>query len=163
MSRGARRRESGVTLVELVISIAVIGIAVTGTLVVIARTTRASADPMVQRQASAIADAYLEEILAKPFYDPNLGAGGGACPAAVGTRASWDNVCDYNGLDDAGARDQFGAAVAGLSAYRVRVTVDSASATLGGLSGATNVMRADVRVTHSLPIDMVVSGYRANY
>lgn len=163
MPRRARRGEAGVTLIELVISIVVIGIAVTGTLVVIQRTTRASADPMVQRQASAIAEAYLEEILAKPYYDPTLGAGGGACPAAGGARATWDNVCDYNGLDDAGARDEFGVAVANLSAYRVRVTVDSAAATLGALSGAANVMRVDVRVTHSLPIDMLLSGYRTSY
>jgi MSHA pilin protein MshD len=163
MSKEASPDTAGVTLIELVISIVVISIAVTGTLLVIARTTRASADPMVQRQASAIAEAYLEEILAKPFYDPSLGPGGGPCPAAVGSRASWDNVCDYDGLDDGGARDQFGAAVEGLSAYRVRVTVDAAGATLGALSGPANVMRADVRVTHSLPIDLLVSGYRANY
>ena len=163
MPRAASRGEAGVTLIELVISIAVIAIAVTGTLLVIARTTRASADPMVQRQASAIAESYLEEILAKPYYDPTLGAGGGACPAAGGPRATWDNVCDYAGLDDAGARDQFAVAVAGLSAYRVRVSVDSATATLGALTGAANVIRVDVRVTHSLPLDLVLSGYRANY
>ena len=151
------------TLIELAISIAVIAIAVGGTLLVISKTVRASADPMVQRQASAIAESYLEEILAKPYYDPTLGAGGGACPAAGGTRPTWDNVCDYNGLDDAGARDQFGAAVTGLSAYRVRVTVDSTTATLGALVGAANVMRVDVRVTHSLPVDLLLSGYRGNY
>jgi MSHA pilin protein MshD len=163
MPRRASRGEAGVTLIELAISIAVIAIAVSGTLLVISRTVRASADPMVQRQASAIAEAYLEEILAKPYYDPALGAAGGACPAAGGTRASWDNVCDYNGLDDSGARDQFGIAVTGLSAYRVRVSVDSTAATLGALSGPANVLRVDVRVTHSLPLDLLLSGYRANY
>jgi MSHA pilin protein MshD len=163
MRKRADRREAGVTLIELAISIAVISIAVTGTLAVILRATRASADPMLQRQASAIAEAYLEEILEKPYYDPTLGPGGGACPAPGGARASWDNVCDYQGLDDSGARDQFGTPIPGLSAYRVRVTVDSATASLGALSGAANVMRVDVRVTHPLPLDITLSGYRTNY
>lgn len=162
MPNRASSAEAGLTLIELVISIAVIAIAVTGTLLAISRTVRASADPMVQRQASAIAEAYLEEILAKPYYDETLGAAGGACPADGGTRATWNNVCDYHGLDDAGARDQFGVAVAGLSAYRVRVTVDSATAALGALSGPSNVLRVDVRVTHPLPVDLLLSGYRGS-
>jgi len=152
-----------VTLIELTISIAVIGIAVAGTLAVIQRASRASADPMVLRQATAIAEAYLDEITAKPFYDPDLGAGAGPCPAPESARPLFDNACDYNGLDDAGARDQSGAAIPDLSPYRVRVTVDAAAATLGALTGANSVERVDVRVTHSLPLDVTLSGYRTSY
>lgn len=163
MRRPARHGEAGVTLIELVISIVVIAIAVASTLVVVQRAARASADPMIQRQASAIAESYLEEILEKPFYDPDLGAAGGACPAKEASRALYDNVCDYDGLDDAGARDQFGAALGGLTPYRVRVTVDSSAAALGALSGSSVVLRVDVRVTTSLPLDITLSGYRTNY
>jgi MSHA pilin protein MshD len=151
-----------VTLVELTISIAVIGIALAGTLALVRRATVASADPLIQRQASAIAEAYLEEILLRPYYDPDLGAGAGACPAPEASRPLFDNVCDYAGLDDAGAHDQTGAAVAGLTPYRVRVSVDTA-ATLGSLSGPGSVLRVDVRVTHALPVDFTLSGYRASY
>jgi MSHA pilin protein MshD len=154
--------QAGLTLVELTVSIAVIGIALSGTLLAMSRMSRNSADPMIVNQATAVSEAYLEEILLRPFYDPDLGAGGGTCPAKEATRDLYDNVCDYNGLDDSGARDQEGNAVAGLESYRVRVTVDSA-ATINGLTGAAEVVRVDVRVTNGSFVDLTLSGYRTRY
>lgn len=154
-----RRLRSGLTLIELVISIVVLGIALPGVLLAVNAVTARSADPMLQHQASAIAEAYLEEILLKSYLDPD---GGGLCGAPEATRDLYDDVCDYAGLDDAGARTQSGAAVAGLGAYRVRVSVDTA-ATLGGLSGGAEVLRVDVRVTHPADVDLVLSGYRTSY
>ncbi|MFQ5515080.1 MAG: pilus assembly protein MshD [Myxococcota bacterium] len=167
MELGPRRRaaptpEIGATLIELIVSILVISLSITGVLLLVNTTSRHSAEPMIERQAAAVAQAYLEEVLLKDFYDPDLGSGGGSCPTAESSRSLFDNVCDYNGLDDLGARDQNGAAVAGLEPYRVRVLV-TGSATLGDLSGTTNVLRADVRVTHSDLVDLTVSGYRARY
>lgn len=155
--------QRGVTLVELVISIVVISIALAGTLAVMRRTTASSADPMIVRQAVGVAEAYLEEILLKPYYDPVAGAGGGVCPAPdPNGRPEYNNVCDYDGLDDSGARDQDDNPVTGLGRYRVRVSVDD-TATLGSLSGPADVVRADVRVTHDAQVDFTLSGYRANY
>lgn len=153
---------AGVTLVELVISLTIIAIALVGTLQVMQVTAGASADPMILQQAAAVADSHLEEILLKPYYDPDLGSGGGVCPTAEGSRALYDNVCDYDGLDDTGARDHTGTAISELSAYRVRVSIDS-TASLGGLSGPTDVVRADVRVTHTAVVDFTVSGYRTRF
>src|SRR5262245_19748528 len=93
--------EAGVTLVEMVVSIAIIAVVVSGTLVLVQRVAVTSADPMIERQSLAIAQAYLEEILLKPYWDPLLGAGSGACPAAPANRGLYDNVCDYQGVDDA--------------------------------------------------------------
>lgn len=156
------RGESGVTLIELIISLSVLSVALLGTLEVMRVSTLGSADPLISKQAVAVAEAYLEEILLKPYYDPDLGAGGGTCPAAEGSRDLWDNVCDYDGLDDSGARDQADNAISGLSNYRVRVTVDT-SANLGALSGAATVVRVDVRVTHTNQADITLSGYRTNF
>ena len=153
---------AGVTLVELIIAIVVIGVALSGTLLVMRQTIRASADPMVLHQAIAVAEAYLEEISLKPFYDPDLGAGGGTCPAAEATRNLYDNVCDYNALNDVGAEDQDASAIAGLERYTVDVTVDTTS-TLNALAGATIVIRIDVQVTHPDMDNFMLSAYRANY
>ena len=162
-ARGLGADQSGLTLIELVITIVVISIAVTGTMVVIQRTIVGSADPMIVRQAVGISEAYLEEIMLKSYYDPVLGAGAGPCPAPdPNGRPEYNNVCDYNGLDDNGARDQAENAVADLALYRVRVTVDP-NATLGALSGPADVIRADVRVTHPAGVDFTLSGYKANY
>jgi MSHA pilin protein MshD len=146
----------------MVIAIAVIAIALGGTLAVMNRTVRGSADPMLLEQSVSIAEAYLEEILLRSYYDPDLGAGGGACPGPEGSRPLYDNVCDYDALDDADAIDQSGTAMAGLSSYRVRVEVDAA-ANLGGLAGSAEVLRVDVRVSHSDRVDITLSGYRGNY
>lgn len=164
------RSQRGVTLIELVISIVVISVAMAGVLLVMNQTTRHSADPMIEHQAVAVAEAYLEEALLKSFADPSLPPNpdaGRVCPGPEGARSQYDNVCDYNGLDDNGARDQLGNAVAGLGGYRVRVGVDCASA-LHDIPGnancdATNVVRVNVRVTHSSMVDLTVSGYRTRY
>ncbi len=84
------------------------------------------------------------------------------CPAPEASRDIFDNVCDYDLLDDSGARRQDGGAITGLEAYRVRTTVDQA-ATLNGLSGAAQVLRVDVRVTRDSRIDLTLSGYRTRY
>lgn len=153
------RRDAGLTLVELIAAMVVIAIALGGTLALHRNVALASADAMGLAQAGAIAEAYLEEALLRPVYDPDLGPGGGACPAPEASRALYDNLCDYDGIDDAGARDQSGAATPGLGAFRVRVEVD-AGARLGDLVGAPDVLRVDVRVTQGAAIDVALSGHR---
>jgi len=146
------------TLIELVIAIVVIAVALTGTLMATQSANRHGADPMIQRQALAIAEAYLEEILLQPYLDPDTGS---VCPTREANRGLYDNVCDYAGLDDMGARDRNGLPVTGLDGYRVRVGVDT-NATLGALSGASTVLRVDVRVTHPSGTDHALSAYRTN-
>ncbi|WP_262967013.1 type IV pilus modification PilV family protein [Methylobacter psychrophilus] len=109
-------KQAGVTLIELILSMLIISIAVTGVFSVINLTVSHSADPVVQYQAIAIAEAYLEEILLQSFTDPN-GTNAGE------TRASYDNVADYNGLNDVGAYNQQGALMSNLSSYNVSVAV----------------------------------------
>src|SRR5690606_11047646 len=99
--RGHRQR--GVTLMELVVSIVVVAIAASAVLGVLSHSVGRSADAMAMSQAVAIAESYLEEIMLKPFADPDGTSGETA-------RTSFDDVDDYDGLVDVGARDQFGAA-----------------------------------------------------
>ena len=83
------RAQGGLTLIELVVSIAVVGIALTGALLAIDQTTVRSADPMIQHQGSAIAEAYLEEILLKDFLDPDTLT---VCPPREPGRDLYDNL-----------------------------------------------------------------------
>lgn len=148
-------RARGVTLIELVITIALIAIAVSSVLGTLAANAKSSADGMVRAQAMAIADAYLEEIRLKPFTDPD-GIDGES------GRVNFDDVDDYNGLIDVGAFDQFGNAISGLSQYRVAAVVVHSSA-LSGVTSA-NTLRIDVTVTYpAAGVDVRVTGYRANY
>jgi MSHA pilin protein MshD len=146
-----RSRERGATLIELIISIVVIAIAASAVLGLLSSTVGRSADAMVLSQAVAIAEAYLEEISLKSFADPD-GVDGEA------SRPSFDDVDDYDGLVDNGARDQFGTALAPLAQYTVAVTV-APSVALAGVPGA-DVERIDVVVTYPGNGTVALTGYK---
>ncbi|MCZ6503458.1 MAG: prepilin-type N-terminal cleavage/methylation domain-containing protein [Gammaproteobacteria bacterium] len=165
----------GFTLVELVVSIVVLGISVTTFLTLVLQTTRDSPDAMIQEQAYAIAQSYMEEILSQPFCDPDFSTdcrtdctastACTTCSLAEGSRNQFDDVCDFNGLSNNGAED-FNGAITGLSAYNVDVTVDDSGVTLNGLSSASGqVVRIDVRVRHDTftDLDATLKAYMANF
>jgi MSHA pilin protein MshD len=138
----------GVTLVELIVAIVVIGTALAGVMVVIVRNTTSSADPVIVHQSIAIAEAYLEEALTKNFT-----VGPGA------TRATYDDVLDYN-FTDVGARDQGGNLISGLGSYTVQV---QAVAEAFNAITASNAVRVQVTVTPPVGGNVIISGYRTNY
>ncbi|MCP5199294.1 MAG: type II secretion system protein [Gammaproteobacteria bacterium] len=177
-----RRRggDRGATLIELIAAIVVVSIATVGVLLALSGAVGHSADPMVEQQAIAVAEAYLEEVTQAAFCDPDFLAPGQTCRAqctvnACGTcgggalreaeRSLYDDVCDYDGIADGGARDRNGNPIAGLAAYAVTVAVDD-DASLGNpaISGAAGaVVRIDVAVTHpGLNDPVVLSAFRAN-
>jgi Tfp pilus assembly protein PilV len=63
----SRRKSLGLSLVELVVFIVIVSAAVAGIIGVIDVTTRASVDPLIHKQALAIAEAVLEEVQLQPF------------------------------------------------------------------------------------------------
>jgi Tfp pilus assembly protein PilV len=63
----SRRKSLGLSLVELVMFIVIVGAAVAGIIGVINVTTRGSVDPMIHKQALAIAEAMMEEVRLQPF------------------------------------------------------------------------------------------------
>ncbi len=73
----------------------------------------------------------------------------------------YDDVDDYDGLVDNGARDQFDAAIANLSNYTVSVDVTASSA-LPSIA-STDLYLISVTITHSANINFTVSAYRANF
>lgn len=146
----------GFSFVELVISIVVIGIAVTGLLLVFTQTVASSADPLIRQQALAIAEAYLEEVISKHYDDPD-----GA--ADVGGRAGWDDIGDYDGLTGAPTRpDGSTVGLDGLSTYTVSVTVSAPLAL--GPGGNTAVAReVIVSVSHGGSTILSLSSFRTDY
>ncbi len=146
--------QAGVTLVELLVSIVIVAIAASAVLGVLSMNTAASADPMIRHQAAAIAESYLEEILLKPLADPD-GIDGEAA------RADFDDIDDYDGHADAGARDQLGNLLTGLDAYSVSIAVTPSS----GLPSVpvSDAIRVDVIVTHTTDIAFLLSGYRTRF
>ena len=142
-------RSRGFTLIELIVLIVVIGAALAGVLLVFQNTVRASADPQVAKQAIAVAEGLLDEILLTAY---DVGPGTGA-------RASYDDVSDYHGYSSAGILDSQGAAVPGLGAYNVA----SVSVATQALAGVAEAKRVTVRVTGPQGIDVTLEGWRLRY
>lgn len=178
----------GFSLIELVIAIVILGIGVASFITLMVSASQASIDPLVRQQANAVAQAYLEEILLKPFCDPDLGVdcptdcdGGNTCSDTTNctqntggseTRATFDDVCDYDfpAFNNAAVTDQTGATpppLDQLGNYRVTVDViDDGGADLNGLDNTmSQILRIDVTVTHTtIPaLDITLSGYRTNF
>lgn len=180
--------ERGVSLVELIVFIVIVSTAVMGVLGVLGIATRSSADPMIQKQALAIAEALLEEIQLQPFTfcdpdDPSAtgalsaagctgGAGGandeGGSPLGpeagetrTGAATPFDNVSDYNGFAmGPGITDITGAVIPGLDGYSAAVTV--ATQGLGAIAPANSLL-ITVTVTGPGNTTVVLQGYRLRY
>ena len=160
-------RQSGFTLIELVISIVIISIALTGILLVMNRTSISSADPMIRTQVASIAQSYLEEIMLREYVDPDNNEVGE-------DRSSFDDVDDYNNLVNNGcintsaacplgscACDQNGDPIDQLRGYTIQVTVTADNMTFAGLNTVT-AQRIDVTVTHASGISTTLTSYRAD-
>lgn len=130
-------RISGFTLIELLVTIVVLSLGLAGIILVFNQTVVKSADPMLQQQAIALAEGYMEEILSKNYRDCSANS------TPSGSRANWDDVEDYDGLNDNPPKDIQGNTLAGLNVYRVQVSTVSAS-----LNGATGC-KITVTVTHN--------------
>ena len=148
------KRQRGVTLVELVIAIVIVGIAGAALYAAMAAIGGRSADPLLRQQSRVLAEAYLEEILLQDFLDP---ASATQCPAPPALRQNYDNVCDYAGLVDNGARSAYGEALAGLEGYRVSVAVTPQA--WNGLA-SSDVLYVLVTVRDPAGQELQLGGYR---
>lgn len=138
--------QRGFTLIEVIIFIVVVGAGLAGILAVSTTSVKSSADPMVRKQAMALADSILEEILQKEYVDPD-GVSGET------TRATMDDVDDYNGKTKALFTDW----PTSLSTYTVAIVVD-APANISGIPHK----RVNVTVSGG-GHDIAMTGYRSNY
>jgi MSHA pilin protein MshD len=190
-SKPSMMRQRGISLIELIMFIVIVSVALAGILLVMNTVTRGSADPLIHKQALAIAESMLEEVELMPFTfcdpdDPVAGfdttldttfctapAGGETIgPEGAETRyhltTPYDNVNDYNGFSmPAGAILDITTANTGLNGYTLQPIV-IAPVALSGIaatdaSGTPQVLLITVTVTGPDNVDVVVQGYRTRY
>lgn len=152
-------KQRGVSLIELILFIVIISIAVAGILLVMNKAIGNSADPLVRKQALAVAESLLEEIELQGISGVNTATG-----TLNANRTAYDNVFNYNGYSTTGGvKSMDGAAtIAGLANYNVTsVTVANTPATWGGIAITPgSAVLITVQVTGpGGPIE--ISGYRA--
>jgi MSHA pilin protein MshD len=93
------RNSSGFTLIEMIITIVVISVGLTGVLLTFQTVVKSSADPLVTKQMISIAEAQMEGAMLKEFADIADDATCAVCPSGytapitVATAtADWNDV-----------------------------------------------------------------------
>lgn len=186
-----RHLPRGLTLIELLIFIVVVSVALVGVVMVLNTAVRSSADPMVRKQALAIAESLLAEIEQQPFtycdlQDANVSTAVSAAGCAVAandqnkaggtlgmvpgteTRYSqtdpFDNVADYAGFSQANIPDITNNNA--MNGYAATVAMTRVGGGFPGAGAAVldndAVLKIDVTVTNGSE-SITLTGYRFRY
>lgn len=139
---------------ELVLLIVVLAVGIGGIVTVYVNTVFGSADPLARKQAMAIAESLMDEIMLQQFSLAPV-----TPPGA--TRQTFDEISDYNGYATAGGIvDIYGVAVPGLSGYNVS-SVSVVGTALNGVGAGDSAL---VTVTVAGPgVSISLEGYKLNY
>lgn len=186
------RRSLGFTLVELIVFISIVSVAVAGVVGALSYVNRYSANPLVQKQALAIAEALLQEIQQASFSycDPNdanapsatsysgcstdsqqsLTGPSPASESRYNQSNAFDHVADYGNftMPDSNCTGICllgdSTPLPGLSGYRANVTLAQVggSASFPGLTSDA-VLEITVTVTGPANTRVVVKGYRVRF
>ncbi len=175
-----RLRQRGLTMIELILFIVIVGIAVIGVLQVISLNTSRSADPLLRKQALAIAEGLLEEVRGARFTycdasDVNVEQATSAAdctkPEQVGAEQGnarpFDNVNDYVAAWN--TPQQYTTDLAGNAlpaGYRATVAVSQqAFGAAAALIPAAAALRITVTVTYGAnnADSVVLDTYRTRY
>lgn len=120
-----RKRQAGITLVELVVTIVILSIALVGIVATLNLGVSQGSNTLFELRATALAQSYLDEILSRKFDERSTNSGvppckdpfnvaltGRKCSTTIGLdtvygpdesafeRVDFDDVDDYDGLDE---------------------------------------------------------------
>ena len=151
--------QRGISLIELIMFIVIISVSLVGILLVMNKVTAHSADPLIRKQALAIAESMLEEIKLQ-----NLS--GVACVGTLGAdaaRSGVSAVCDYATYTTTTGIKEFSTnqKVVGLEGYNITGVAVTATPSLGG-TAITPGSGVEITVTVADPMGETVKaiGYR---
>lgn len=178
----------GVTLIELVLFIVIVGIGMAAVFAAFNTMTAGSASPQVRKQALAIAESMMEEVTLMPFTwcDPDDPAAAtatliGDCtttnednigPETGETRYSpttpFDNVNDYHGFTMlSGINDITNNPISGLGDYKLTdITVSQVAFGPGAeaiSAGSKDALMISITVTGPAGVSITLEGYRTRY
>jgi MSHA pilin protein MshD len=181
-------RQRGFSLIETVIFIVVLGIGIAGLAVLYNRLTLSSVDPLVRKQAVAIATSLMEEVQLRPFTfcDPDdpavftatMPSPDCATPETIGAEGDetryaspfFDNVSDYAAFPlMVGIRDITNIPINGLEGYSALVQVQAVGGDFSGAAPAQpavpagEALRITVTVTGPADVQFVLQGHRLRY
>lgn len=184
---GRDRRERGITLIEVIVVIVVLGIALTAITNFLGLNTQRGADTYDETKAIELAQSYLGEIKAKR-YDENspVGgvppcdgfSGGSACTADIDSalgpdsgesaRVLFDDVDDFDDLDEGSGSgnpllDAEGNSRTGYQSFRVQVQVTYSGASAPRSGSTSDSKKVILTVTQPNGEALAFTIHRGNY
>ena len=149
-------RRAAFTLIEAVISVLIVGVMLLAAMETIGAFARDTVLQQEQCKATALAEELLSEIMQSRYADPNT--------ESAETRATWDDVSDYDSLNEDPPTSRTGSPLAGYAGWQRKVTIQfvdpsNPSAQVGSDSGLKRVM---VTVVSPMGKTTTVTGLRSN-
>ncbi len=120
------KRQTGFTLTEAVSMIIVLGIAIPPLVYLFQQVNARSVDQTFQQVGVAYANSLMEEVVSKSFEDPD--AATGSFGTEEGSRAAYDDVDDYDGLNNSPPQELDGTNLSDYNGFTRSVAVDNVTA-----------------------------------
>ena len=164
-------KQAGVTLIELIITIVVLGIALSALVSALSQGIAQSSAPIWEGKALELQQAYLDEILGMNFDDTTPSGGGEVlavnAPCTLSnegqTRAQFDDVDDYHNVIDAPpVLIESAIDMSEYAQYRASIVVACAGTELG-LSENRLAKRIVVTITAPGGENRSVAVYKGNF
>jgi MSHA pilin protein MshD len=167
-------------MIETVIFIIVLGVAVSSVAMLFSQNVMYSHEPLIRQKAVALLNAYMDEVVHKRWNENSPVGGGcvqtaGSCAtglAAVaigldagevaGVRSNYDDIDDYNGLNDAPPEDANNVAMPGYAGFSVSVAVTQPASSWNSVPVA-DTRRIQVSVTSTAGETLELTAYRTNF
>lgn len=156
-------RGRGFTLVEMIISISLVGIGLVAALNTVGASKVSQFKVSTSRQGHLLAQGLMTEILRQDYADPVDGPdsfGLSAAESATGDRSLFDDVDDYDGWGPTPAEYKDGVAMSGLGVWtrKVEVTWVNPSNLIAVVVNNQGVKRITVKVSHDgMPVAKLVA------
>jgi len=159
-----KRRQTAFTLVEATISLLIVAIMLTAALATVGTSSRNRDQQQEMLRGATLARRLMSEIVAQKYQQPSatttvLG------PETGETRATFNDVDDYNGYTDSPPIDSSGIAISGYTGWSRSVEVkwaDPATLLPAATQSETGIKRIVVTVTAPSGRSWSVSAIRTN-
>ena len=132
-----RRRRCAFTLFEVLVASSILAFATLGLVQAVTSGQAHTLDALKRARATALAEAVMEEVLSKPYADPQ-GATAFGPDAGESGRDDYDNIDDYHGyaLSAGTIADMTGTLhPTGYQGFDLAVAVQGETVTLPGMGG----------------------------
>jgi len=147
---GMERRPRGFSAVEAVVSVLILSLAIVSSLHAYGTYAKGA---LIRNEAGAahgLAAELIAEIASQAYEEPGAAVGTFGTESGESTRASFDDVDDYDGWSENPPTDRAGTALTDYAAYARSVTVtnvDEATLSSTRTDGSTGAKRIVVTVT----------------